>query len=169
MRAPERIRSDHDLSRFDNAKHPALDEWLRSRALTSEGLSARTYVICPDEEPARVVGYYALSTAEEQRIVLPTAKLRKGMPERVPLMLIGRLAIDVNYRGKGFGAGLLIDGLRRCLAASEIIGVRAVAAHAIDDEAVEFYLNHHFLRSPLGERTLVIPIENVRALVGDKG
>lgn len=116
-----------------------------------------------------MVGYYALSTAEEQRVLLPTAKLRKGMPERVPLMLLGRLAIDANYRGKGLGAGLLIDALRRCLAASVIAGVRAIVTHAIDHEAVAFYLNHHFLRSPLGERTLVIPIENVRALVGDKG
>ncbi|MCE9521283.1 MAG: GNAT family N-acetyltransferase [Alphaproteobacteria bacterium] len=165
MRAPERLTSDHDVSLFQNGKHPTLDEWLRDRALTSEGLSARTYVICADDPPNRVVGYYAISAAMEQRIGLPSAKLRRGMPDQVPLLLIGRLAIDAGHQGKHLGTDLLIDALKRCLAASQIAGARGVVAHAIDDNAVGFYTRHGFQLSPLGERVMLMPIETVRSLL----
>ena len=164
MRPPERLTSTHDLSRFDNGKYASLDEWLRHRALRSEGLSARTYVVCDAREPARVVGYYTISTAMEQRIALPSAKSRRGLPEQVPLLLIGRLAVDRAFQGIGLGTELLVDALRRCLAGSEIAGVRAVVAHAIDDEAVHFYQRHGFLLSPLGERVVLMPMETVRTL-----
>ena len=166
-RPPERLGAQHDLSAFQNGKHSSLDDWLRDRALASEGLSARTYVICDVDVPARVVGYYAISTAMEQRIALPNAKLRRGMPEQIPLLLIGRLAIDRAFRGIGLGTELLSDALRRCLAASEIAGVRGVVAHAIDDDAVRFYQRHGFLISPLGERVMVMPIETARSLFED--
>lgn len=161
---PTRLTAGHDVSLFQNGRHPSLDEWLRDRALTSEGLSARTYVICDAEESARVAGYYAIATAMERRSSLPSAKLRKGMPEEVPLLLIGRLALDAAYQGQGIGTDLLSDALRRCLAAAEIAGARAVITHAIDDEAVRFYQRHGFLLSPLGERTMLMPIETVAGL-----
>ena len=159
--APSRLDSHHDLSRFQNGKHPSLNDWLRDRALTSKGLSARTYVICDAEDPTRVVGYYAIATATVRREGLPSAKLRKGMPEEVPLLLIGRLALDEDYQGLGIGTDLLADALRRCLAAAEIAGARGVVAHALDEEALRFYQRHGFLLSPLGERTVVMPIEKV--------
>jgi len=163
--APERLHAQHDVSRFDNGKHPSLDAWLKNRALASEGLSARTYVICPCDMPQRVIGYYAISTAMEQRISLPTAKLRRATPDQVPLLLIGRLAVDREYQGKGLGADLLHDGVRRCLEVSEIAGVRAIITHAIDDHATRFYQHHGFLRCPLGDRVMLLPIEAVRATV----
>jgi len=164
LRPPEPLTAKHDISTFRNGKHDILDEWLRNRALASEGLSARTYVICAAEKPSRVVGYHAISTAIEQRVALPNAKLRRGMPEQVPLLLIGRLAIDSAYQGRGVGTALLSDALRRCLAASDIIGARGVVAHAIDDDAVHFYQRRGFLLSPLGERVMLMPIETVRGL-----
>src|SRR5260370_27722131 len=118
--APERLHAQHDVSRFDNGKHPSLDAWLKNRALASEGMSARTYVACARDAPRRVVGYYAISTAMEQRISLPNAKLRRAMPDQVPLLLIGRLAVDRQNQGKGLGADLLFCGLRRFFARSEI-------------------------------------------------
>jgi len=166
MRPPERLTTQHDLSQFRNGRHPTLDKWLRERALASEGLSARTYVVCTAEPAALVIGYYAISAATEQRVALPNAKLRRGMPEQVPLLLIGRLAIDARYQGKGLGTDLLADALRRCLAASDIAGARGVIAHAIDDDAARFYQRHGFVLSPLGEGVMLMPIETVRALVG---
>jgi GNAT superfamily N-acetyltransferase len=166
LRAPEPLADKHDLSRFSNGIHPSLDEWPRERARSSEALSARTYVVCTADEPERVVGYFSISAAVEQRNALPSAKLRRGMPEQVPLLLIGRLAIDAAWRGRGVGSALLADALRRCLAASRIAGVRGVVAHAIDDEAVGFYERHGFMRCPLGERVMLMPIETVRSLVG---
>jgi GNAT superfamily N-acetyltransferase len=167
VRSPERLTRHHDLSAFENGKHPSLDHWLRGRALAIEGLSARTYVICDANAPSRVVGYYAISTAMEQRIALPSAKMRRGMPETVPILLIGRLAIDRAFRGIGLGTELISDALRRCFAASNIAGARAVVAHAIDEDAVGFYERHGFLRSPLGEHVMLMPIETVRALFED--
>jgi GNAT superfamily N-acetyltransferase len=158
---PERLAVRHDTDQFSNGKHPALDSWLKERALASEGLSARTYVVCTP--PSRVVAYYTLSTAMEERLALPSAKLRRNMPQQVPLLLIGRLAVDAALQGRGLGSDLLSDAVRRCCAASEIAGVRAIVAHAIDEDAVGFYRRRGFILSPLGERLMVLPIETALA------
>lgn len=163
-RAPEPLDNRHDLSRFANGGHPSLDQWLRERARASEGLSARTYVICPSDESGRVMGYFSISAAVEQRAALPTAKLPRGLPDQVPLLLIGRLAVDASCQGRGVGSALLVDASRRCLAASEVIGVRGIVAHAIDEAAVGFYERHGFVRCPLGERVMLMPIETARSL-----
>jgi GNAT superfamily N-acetyltransferase len=160
---PERLRADHDLSEFSNGKHLTLDAWLKERALASEGLSARTYVICSAAQQLRVVGYYAISTAMEERQALPNAKLRRGMPLQVPLLLIGRLALDTSVQGRGLGADLLADAVRRCCAAADIAGARAILAHSIDDDAVGFYLRHGFVQSIFRERVMLLPIEAARA------
>jgi GNAT superfamily N-acetyltransferase len=162
---PERLGAQHDLTHFRNGKHDSLDSWLRDRALVSEGLSARTYVVCAAEAPTRVIGYYAISTAMAHRSGLPTAKLRRGMPDEIPLLLIGRLAVDLTYQKRGLGTDLLIDALRRCLTAAETAGARGVITHAIDNEAMAFYEHHGFVRSPLSERTMLMPIETAMALV----
>jgi predicted N-acetyltransferase YhbS len=112
------------------------------------------------------VGYFSISAAMEQRNALPSAKIRRGMPEQVPLLLIGRLAVDAQWQGRGLGSALLVDALRRCLAASQIAGVRGVVAHAIDETAAAFYERHGFVRSPLGERVMLMPIETVRSIIG---
>ena len=65
VRAPQRLTAEHDVSVFRNGRHASLDDWLRDRALASEGLSVRTYAICAAHGPSRVVGFYALSTAME--------------------------------------------------------------------------------------------------------
>ena len=166
--APAPLSAAHDVSGFSNGVHASLDAWLRERARASEGLSARTYAVCPTDAPARVIGYFSISTALEQRQALPSAKLRRGMPDEVPLLLIGRLAVDPACRGRGLGSALLADALRRCLAASEIAGMRGVVAHAIDEAAARFYETHGFVRSPLGERVMLMPIETVRSLLGPR-
>jgi GNAT superfamily N-acetyltransferase len=165
LRAPEPLAAKHDVSRFSTALHSSLDLWLRERAHHIEGLSARTYVICPVTEPDRVVAYFSISAAMAQRNALPSAKVRRGMPEQVPLLLIGRLAVDAEWQGRGLGSALLADALRRCLAASQIAGVRGVVAHAIDEKAAAFYERHGFVRSPLGERVMLMPIETVRSII----
>ena len=159
---PERLTNRHDLSAFSNGRHPSLDRWLKETARTSEGLSARTYVLCLTDEPNRVIGYYSLSTTLLQRAALPAARLRQGMPQDVPALLIGRLAVDTAYQGVGLGAGLLHDALGRCIAVSEIAAVRAVIVHAIDDEAAGFYGRYGFIPSPVAAAVQVLPIERLR-------
>ena len=160
--APQQLSTHHDVSAFENGKHPSLDQWLKVRARQSEGLSARTYVVCRSKNPSLVVGYYALSTAMEERLILPKAKLRQGLPSQVPLLLIGRLAVDRVLQGRGLGADLLSDAVRRCCAAADIADARAIIAHAIAEEAAQFYVHHGFLRSGLGELVMILPIETAR-------
>jgi GNAT superfamily N-acetyltransferase len=159
LRAPEPLKPNHDTASFNNGRHPSLDDWLSQRALASEGLSARTYVVCPQDAPSRIAAYYCISTGTAQRSALPNARLRKGMPDDVPLMLIGRLAIDVNWQGKGLGSVIVSSAIRRCRSVSDIAGVRAIAAQAIDESAAGFYLHHGFIRSPIGDRLMLMPIE----------
>lgn len=166
MRPPEPLGPQHEVERFANGRHGSLDDWLRHRTRASEGLSARTYVTCAAEPANRVVGYHAIATATAQRAAVPSARLRKGMPQDVPLLLIGRLAVDDAFQGRGLGSALLIDTLRRSAAASAIAGARGVIAHAIDDEAVLFYQRHGFVAAPpLGHRTMLLPIEILWATV----
>lgn len=159
LRAPEALTSAHDLTDFD-CGYPDLNDWLQQRALTSEGVSARTIVLCVGQT---VVGYYCLATGSVERAHLHNAKLRRNQPDPIPIIVMGRLAVDNRYKGRGFGPGLLKDAILRTLKASEIAGVRALVVHAIDQEAAKFYLKYKFLPSPLNDLTFVLPLETARA------
>lgn len=158
LSAPVPITRAHDLSGFRSGKSE-LDDWLRKSAFESEGRTARTYVAC---NANRVVGYYCISTGSVERRELPSKlKRARGMPNPVPVAIVGRLARDERYAGKGLGKDLLQDALRRILAASQIIGVRAVLVHALDDEAAKFWKEHEFIECPIGSRTFCLPIETI--------
>src|SRR5262249_59753259 len=119
------------------------DDWLRTHALDSEGKTARTYVVC--EKNVVVVGYYCISTGSGEWRDLPSKmKRERGLPKQVPVAIIGRLARDITYKGKGLGLDLLQDALTRILSASRIVGVRAVLVHALDEEAAAFWKDNEF-------------------------
>ncbi len=159
LTAPIPLTAGHDLSRF-NSGQSVLDDWLKNNALDSEGRSARTYVVC--EENRNVVGYYCISTGSVERRNLPTRiKRARGLPNQVPVAIIGRLARDLTYAGKGLGPDLLKDALVRILAASKIVGIRAVLVHALDEDAAKFWTQNEFVESPMGSRTFYLPIETI--------
>lgn len=161
LSAPEPVGPHHDLSTFGCGK-PALDDWLRNRALKAEARSARTYVVCAAE--AQVVGYYSFAAGGVRLEELPKS-LRRNMPPIVPVTILARLAVDRRYHGVGLGKGLLKDGLTRALRASHVIGSAAILVHALDDEAGRFYARYGFVEFPENSRTLFLPIEVVaRAL-----
>jgi len=158
MTPPTRLTPVHDLSRFD-CGNAALNNWLKSHALDSEGQSARTHAICEDNF---VVGYYCIATGSVERKALPSKlKRQQGLPNQTPVAIIGRLARDSTYKGTGLGLDLLQDALRRIVSASEIIGVRCVLVHAIDDEAARFWQKNEFIAYPDGSRTFFMPIEKI--------
>jgi predicted N-acetyltransferase YhbS len=148
----------HDVSRFECGKAP-LTDWIRLRAATSEGRTARTYVICDGRS---VIGYYCISTGSIAHAEV-TAKLRKDTPNPIPVMILGRLAVDTEYKGEGLGAALLRDALRRMVGASQTIGARAVLVHSLDQEALGFYLAQGFRQSPTNELTVWLPLEEIIA------
>jgi GNAT superfamily N-acetyltransferase len=153
------LTSAHDVSEFDCGV-AALNDWLRSRALRSEGRSARTYVMCTGQT---VVGYFCVSAGTIERGSAP-GRLRRNAPDPIPISIIGRLAVDKAYHGKGIGADLLADAFARIVSASQVIGISAILVHAKDDLSRTFYLKHaEFLEYPADSRTLFLPIETIVA------
>lgn len=143
--APDPLCADHELTSF-NSGSPALDDWLRRRALPNQDSGAsRTYVILAAN---RVVGYYALAAGAVAQADA-TGRTRRNMPNPVPVMVLGRLAIDTNFQGRGLGRALLRDALLRTLQAADIAGIRAMLVHAISDEAKRFYERCGFQPSPV--------------------
>ncbi len=132
--------------------------------MDSEGRSARTYAVCDRE--GNVVGYYCISTGSVQRRELPPKiKRARGTPNQVPVAIIGRLARDRRFAGQGLGRDLLQDALRRILAASRIIGVRAVLVHALDAQAAHFWKDHEFIECPIGSQTYYLALETVSGAI----
>lgn len=159
LSAPVPLTSEHDLSGFDCGE-PALNDWLLERALKNESRFSRTYVVC---EGNRVVAYFCISAGAVDRAAAP-GRLRRNAPDTIPVSVIGRLAVSRSHAGKGLGADILADALRRIAVASQSIGIGAVLVHAKDDAAKRFYLScAEFIEYPKDSRTLFLPIETVIA------
>ena len=157
LSAPEPLTADDDLSSFDCGE-PTLNDWLRQRALNNEGRFSRTYVVCDGK---RVVAFVCISAGSLDRAAAP-GKLRRNAPDAIPISVIGRLAVDRAYAGRGLGADLLADALRRVAVASRSIGIGAVLIHAKTEAAKRFYLKHaEFIEYPNDSRILFLPIETV--------
>ena len=160
--APRPISEGDDVALFDSGE-PSLDDYLRTRALANhvEGAS-RCFVTCRD---GQVVGYYALAAASVERNAAP-GRVRRNMPDPVPVILLSRLAIDRKDQGKGLGSQLLRDAIARCVRVADVIGVRAMLVHALHDQARAFYTHFDFEPSPTDPLHLLLLIKDARALVG---
>jgi len=163
--APEHLTPGHDVGAFDSGV-PALDDWLKRRALDNERAHAsRTYVVVAG---GRVVGYHALASGAVALAEAP-GRVRRNMPDPIPVMVMGRLAVDREHKGRGIGQGLLRDAVLRTIQAAEIAGIRAILVHAISEEARRFYLRHGFIESPVEPMTLMITLADAeRSLRGVK-
>jgi predicted N-acetyltransferase YhbS len=134
---------DHVVDEFDSGI-AELDSWLRrSASVAASSGTAATYVLC---RANRVVGYYALAMSSVTHDRAPS-RLRRGMPDPVPVVLLARLAIDRSEQGRKLGGHLLVDALRRCVRGGREFGARAVVVDAINEEAAAFY--QHFDFHPL--------------------
>lgn len=160
--SPRPIRESDDVASFECGEAD-LDIYLRKRALINhaEGAS-RCFVTC---QGARVVGFYALAAGAVERRSAP-GRIRRNMPDPVPVILLSRLAIDRTEQGRGLGAHLLRDAIARSVAAAELIGVRAILVHALHDRARAFYRHFDFEPSPTDPLHLLLAIKDARALVG---
>lgn len=159
LSAPVPLTAAHDLGLFDCGE-PVLDDWLKHRALRNESRFSRTYVVCDGD---RIAAYYCIAAGAVQRTAAP-GKLRRNAPDAIPVSVIGRLAVDRAYAGRGLGADLLADALRRIAIASRSIGIGAVLVQAKDDRAKRFYMAcADFIEYPADSRTLFLPIETVVA------
>jgi GNAT superfamily N-acetyltransferase len=161
LTAPSPLAAEHELEEF-NSGTPPLDEWLKRRARQNEASGAsRTYVIA---EGRRVVGYYGLAAGSVLHEVA-TSRVRRNMPDPVPVALLGRLAVDRQWQGRGLGAALLRDAVLRVVGAAGTIGVRALLVHAISDEAKAFYERWGFRPSATDPMTLMITMEEAQKML----
>ncbi|BAY16186.1 hypothetical protein NIES21_20090 [Anabaenopsis circularis NIES-21] len=162
LQPPQPIKPEHKLTDF-NSGNAELDEWLQKRALKNEDSGAsRTYVVTIEQT---VIAYYCLANGS---VLNPTAtgRIRRNMPESIPVMVIGRLAVDSNWQGKGIGHALLRDAILRTLQAANIAGIRAILVHAISEDAKQFYERCGFVASPVAPMTLMITVKDGKAAFG---
>jgi GNAT superfamily N-acetyltransferase len=159
--APVPLTAEHRIDGFDCGRDK-LTDWLKARALDNEGRSSRTYVVVANTGPqaGEVAGYYTLATGGVTRSEMPR-KIRQDLPNPVPVMILGRLAVDERHQKKGIGPATLREAMHRTLEISQSAGVRALMVHAIDDEAVTFYLKYGFTTFPADSRTMFLPIETL--------
>lgn len=159
LQPPEPLSAVHACGDFRSGE-PSLDEWLQRRALANQISGAsRTFVTC---DTNCVVGYYALASGAITLELAP-GRFRRNMPNPIPIVVLARLAVDLNWQGKGIGRALFRDAARRVANAADVIGIRGIVVHAISEEAKRFYLALGFEASPHEPRTLLVTLSDLRA------
>ncbi|MDX2346549.1 MAG: GNAT family N-acetyltransferase [Legionella sp.] len=154
---PELITRDHQLNDFKSGEM-VLDHWLKQRAIKNETEGAsRTFVV---HENKRVIGYYALATGSVAFDKAP-GKVKRNMPNPIPVMVLGRLAVDKAWQKQGIGRGLLKDAVLRTLKISQDAGIRALLIHAISESAKHFYKRYGFIESPIDSMTLMMTMRDL--------
>lgn len=157
LRSPAPLTDAHDLEPFHSGTD-SLDQWLKRRARANqESGASRTYVTA---EAERVIGYYCLASGALDLAAAPGA-VRRNMPDPIPMVILGRLAVDAGWHGRGIGAALLQDAVLRTAQAAAILGIRGLLVHAISDRAKAFYERYGFTASPANPMTLVLSLRGV--------
>ena len=163
LRAPEPLADDHLTDDLASGA-PTLDAWLKRKASANQVSGAsRTYVLCRGR---RVVGFYALAAGSVSHDLAPR-KLKQNMPDPVPVIVLGRLAIDATEQGNGLGRALLRDAVLRITAAAHEVGIAAILVHALNDRAKAFYLEAGFAETVAEPMTLFLRIKDTKALLGE--
>jgi GNAT superfamily N-acetyltransferase len=158
LTAPAPINPEHIADNFACGVS-SLDQWLRRQALKNEASGAsRTFVVCLAKE---IVGYYTLATGSVMRQQAP-GKIKRQMPDPIPVMVLGRLAVHRNWQGSGLGRSLLRDAIIRTFNVSRQAGIRALLVHALSEDAKAFYLRHGFSESPIDSMTLLLNLRDAQ-------
>ncbi|RWJ01273.1 GNAT family N-acetyltransferase [Mesorhizobium sp.] len=157
--APEPLASHHDVQAFKSGAE-SLDHWLKHRALKNQTTGAsRTFVACDDR---RVLAYYALASSAVTVAAAP-GRFRRNMPDPIPVVVLGRLAVDQSLQGSGVGRALVRDAGLRVIQAANTIGIRGIITHALSAEAKAFYEKIGFESSPLDPMTLMLTLADLDA------
>lgn len=162
LSAPRPLDASHHLEHFDCGK-PALTHWLLHHALQAQSSgSARTFVCC---DKARVAGYSSLTVGQINTLEAPERE-RRGMGQYpIPLVILARLAVDLDYQGHGLGFSLLQDATHRAIAVAGHAGIRAMLTHPLDAEAEAFYRRFGFEPTPENERQPILLLKDARRFV----
>ena len=135
-----------------------LDDWLKRRALANQLSGAsRTFVVVDNTN--RVYGYYDLAAGTVAHQLTP-GTIKRNMPNPIPVLVLGRLAVDKQAQGNKLGAALLQDAVQRAVGVASHVGVRALLVHALHENAKRFYQYYGFVESPLAPLTLMLRLPN---------
>jgi GNAT superfamily N-acetyltransferase len=157
LAAPTPLGLEHDCAAFSCGTE-SLDAWLKRRALKNQAQGAsRTYVMC---DGPHVLAYYALASGAVTATQAP-GRMRRNMPDPIPVVILGRLAVDQTLQGRGIGRALVRDAGLRVLQSAEIIGIRGLMVQALSPEAKRFYENVGFDASPLDPMLLMITLADL--------
>ena len=157
---PELLKPTHRVEDF-TCGEALLDDWLKRRALANQLSGAsRTFVVA--DETGAVQGFYALAAGAVSH-QMAIAKIKRNMPDPVPVIVLARLAVAQSYHGRQIGPALLKDALRRVEHIADHAGVRAVLVHALHEEAKGFYEHYGFQPSPIHPMTLMIAVSDILA------
>lgn len=162
----EPLDRHHDRAAF-SCQYPEFSTYISHTALQQAKKKICVVNVLLVDDPIRIAGYHTLSAAAVRLGDLP-AELAREFPnyaEGIPATLIGRLAVDDSYRGKGWGETLLMDALSRSLSAAASVGAAFVIVRAIDRNAIEFYSKYGFIPYPSDARRLFIPMKTLGALL----
>lgn len=159
---PEPLKPNHLLEQFCCGEE-SLDLWLKNRAMSNQKTGAsRTFVTTSDNG---VMGYYSLSTGIVSTS-MAVGRFRRNMPTDIPVILLGRLAVDTRAKGFGVGRGLIKDAGHRVIQASGLVGIRGMLVHALSDDAKRFYEHLGFTASPLDPMMLMITLVDLQLAIG---
>ena len=162
IQPPEPLTAEHLLGAFDSGVM-SLDDWLRRRALLNQVSGAsRTFVVV---DAGRVVAYYALAASAVAPDAAP-GRFKRNMPDPIPVVVLGRLAIALSHQGHGLGRALFRDAAQRVIHAADTIGIRGLLVHAISEEAKAFYIRLGLAPSPLEPMTMMTTVADLKAAVG---
>lgn len=164
FRRPRALAPGDRIVTFDCGE-PTLNEWLRSRALKNETTGASRTFVTVEAESGVVAGYYCLSAGSLALDDSP-GRVRRNMPSPIPIILIGRLAVDLSFSGQGVGASLLQDAILKGVEASRIVGARAFVVDALNDDAERFYRRFGFeLMPPAARRAMFLLVADAEATI----
>ncbi len=153
LSAPQPLSAEHRVDGFACGES-SLDEWLRRCALPNQITGAsRTFVVT--DESNHVVAYYAMATGAVTHQEA-SGRIRRNMPDPVPVMVLARLAVDQRFQGHQLGAAMLQNAVRRTLAVAQNIGVRALLVHALNESSQQFYIHYGFEPSPVDPMTMML-------------
>lgn len=158
------LESKHERDKF-SCGNELLDNYFRFQAKQDVKRKLSACFVLIDIETKIITGYYTLSTSSIPKAVIPESfgnRLPKSYSS-IPTILLGRLAVDKNFQGKGIGKILLIDALKRCFEASNSIGAFAVVVDPVDNEAERFYKRYGFIKLPDSGK-MFLPMQTIHKL-----
>ncbi len=157
IQKPEPLEGHHILEEFE-CGYSSLDNWLQKKAIRNRLAASQTFVVTDEQ---RVVGYYCLAAGSVLHKNAGGA-LKRNMPNPIPVIVLGRLAVDNAYKGQNIGRGLLQDALLRANNVQKNIGARALIVHALDEAARGFYSKFGFRDFPNDHLSLFMPLNTRR-------